>query len=511
MPSALTTSPDSGFDFQAHRSKSVEQYRPVRGTYEAFANVVRDILLVAIPKEVQLHSVQCRAKALDSFGDKACRPSDQDRNIPQYPEPLSQITDLAGVRVIVFFPKTLDTVNQIINDEFNVVEKTDKSEELIASDKFGYQSIHYLVKLKSTRTSLPEYGRYQELTAEIQVRTILQHAWAEMEHDIQYKSVNEIPLSIRRRFMSLAGMLEIADKEFQAIQDEDERRRERDRSTVQEGLDGVVDLKQKAARLETQLRETRESRPSASTYLSGSARALVDKGYFEEAVRAYDQVISMHPTVHTNYIGRARAKFLAGDAEGALLDLSKAEELHPFDAVIERLRLEFGGGQRARSSQQPTFVQLPLDNNGVLHGHFSPAQQAVWEGNNRLAQGDAAGAFANYTRAQELGWSEVYSMFNQAMALVLAKHKEEATNLLGSITPDNGSYMEINVLALRCICSLLARSQDSTCLSELKLVARSREFDYRRSQLKFLEKGSETKADLVDLFAPVFKVLRDED
>jgi putative GTP pyrophosphokinase len=56
---------------------------------------------------------------------------------------------------------------------------------------------------------------------EIQVRTILQHAWAEIEHDIQYKSSTAIPEEIRRRFMALAGMLEIADREFQAIQGAD--------------------------------------------------------------------------------------------------------------------------------------------------------------------------------------------------------------------------------------------------------------------------------------------------
>jgi len=55
------------------------------------------------------------------------------------------------------------------------------------------------------------------------VRTVLQHAWAEMEHDIQYKSPNAIPTLIKRRFIALAGLLEIADREFQTLQDENER------------------------------------------------------------------------------------------------------------------------------------------------------------------------------------------------------------------------------------------------------------------------------------------------
>jgi ppGpp synthetase/RelA/SpoT-type nucleotidyltranferase len=96
------------------------------------------------------------------------------------------------------------------------MEKSDKAQALLEDEKFGYASIHYLVRLKVNRTDLSEYSRFKGLVAEIQVRTILQHAWAEIEHDIQYKSA--IPSSIRRRFMSLAGMLEIGDREFQAIQ-----------------------------------------------------------------------------------------------------------------------------------------------------------------------------------------------------------------------------------------------------------------------------------------------------
>jgi ppGpp synthetase/RelA/SpoT-type nucleotidyltranferase len=63
--------------------------------------------------------------------------------------------------------------------------------------RFGYQSTHYLVKYLNTRTMMPEYTRFRNLIAEIQVRTILQHAWAEIEHDIQYKSSSVLPRTIR--------------------------------------------------------------------------------------------------------------------------------------------------------------------------------------------------------------------------------------------------------------------------------------------------------------------------
>jgi len=48
----------------------------------------------------------------------------------------------------------------------------------------------------------------------------LQHAWAEIEHDLGYKVGATIPVPVRRRFSRLAGLLEIADREFKEIRDE---------------------------------------------------------------------------------------------------------------------------------------------------------------------------------------------------------------------------------------------------------------------------------------------------
>ena len=119
---------------------------------------------------------------------------------------------------------------------------------LLQEERFGYQSEHYLVKLDSKRTALPEYSSHRGLIAEVQVRTILQHAWAEIEHDIQYKSSVTIPNTIRRRFMSLAGVLEIADREFQAIQDEDRKVKKRARTSVEEGVLDQVEITADALR-----------------------------------------------------------------------------------------------------------------------------------------------------------------------------------------------------------------------------------------------------------------------
>jgi len=224
------------FDFENHKLQAIQEYQKVRPLYEEYTNAVKNVLSEAFRvQNIKIHSIETRAKAIDSFGNKASKPSPNDPNKPYYQNALSDITDLAGARVIVFLPRTLDMVDSVIQAEFNVIEKTDKSVILIKEEKFGYASIHYLARFKENRTNLLEYSRYKDLIVEIQVRTILQHAWAEIEHDIQYKEVETIPSTIRRKFMSLAGILEIADREFQAIQDDDERLRTEARKSVQEG------------------------------------------------------------------------------------------------------------------------------------------------------------------------------------------------------------------------------------------------------------------------------------
>lgn len=237
------------FDFEAHRLRATADFQKVEPLYKEFAEVLRNLLLEAFKaNHIQVHSIEARAKAVDSFGRKAFAPSEEDPSKPKYPNPLADMTDLAGARVITFFPRTLQDVDGVIRKEFDVTEKSDRAQVLIKEERFGYASVHYLVRLKDNRTSLLEYRRFTGLVAEIQVRTILQHAWAEIEHDIQYKSADTIPNDIRRRFMSLAGMLEIADREFQAIQDDDERLRLLARKSVQEGRLDEVEITPDALR-----------------------------------------------------------------------------------------------------------------------------------------------------------------------------------------------------------------------------------------------------------------------
>ncbi len=209
------------------------------------------------------------------------------------------------------------------------MERSDKGAELIEDERFGYQSIHYLVKLTSRRARLPEYDPFADSIAEIQVRTILQHAWAEIEHDIQYKSALVIPAEIRRRFMSLAGMLEIADREFQGIQDADKTLTKEARSRVEGGQLGQVEITPDALRAFLDKRLGPDGRISDFSY-DWTARFLKKLGFrtleqVEKCIRGYDDDRLSRVASHSRHGQTTRFEYmlLAGMGESYI-------RRHPF-------------------------------------------------------------------------------------------------------------------------------------------------------------------------------------
>lgn len=277
------------FDFEEHRRNAVAKYQEQRHLYQAFANTVRGILTEALRTDrIQAASVEPRAKSVESFGEKASKPSESDPEQPRYPDPLSEITDLAGVRVITFFPKTAEEAGNLVRREFEVLEFDDKA-ALLDDDRLGYKSVHFLVKLASSRLSLPEYSRYKDLVCELQIRTVLQHAWAEIQHDIQYKTASTIPSRIRQRFTALAGLLEIADREFQAIQDEDARMKSEARESVEKGQFAEVEITADALKTYLDRKYGSDARMSEFSY-EFAARTVRALGF--EIIEDLDQAIT---------------------------------------------------------------------------------------------------------------------------------------------------------------------------------------------------------------------------
>jgi predicted RNase H-like nuclease/ppGpp synthetase/RelA/SpoT-type nucleotidyltranferase len=151
-------------------------------------------------------TVTGRAKSIESFAAKAGRTVDGE---PVYADPLRDITDQIGIRVITYVRSDVAAVAEVLGSQLTVLDDRDLGQETASEGRFGYASRH----LQVARNGGP--------TAQVQVRTVLQHAWAEFEHDIRYKGTvpEEHARDFDRRFTLAAGLLELADQEFTTIRD----------------------------------------------------------------------------------------------------------------------------------------------------------------------------------------------------------------------------------------------------------------------------------------------------
>jgi ppGpp synthetase/RelA/SpoT-type nucleotidyltranferase len=186
-----------------------ERFTRVRPGYVEFAGLLKDALEGAAAELAPLAIVQVRVKKVPSFAEKALRLRDQ------YDDPVTELTDLCGGRVIVHTPDEVKAVSDFIEESFAVDwdNSQDVSQRLKPAE-FGYRSVHYIV---SFRSEVPEAVR--PLKGEVQVRTLLEHAWADFAHDRTYKSSFEVPDRWQRELAVIAAALESADRSFMAIHD----------------------------------------------------------------------------------------------------------------------------------------------------------------------------------------------------------------------------------------------------------------------------------------------------
>jgi len=224
----------------SNKTNILAEYDEKCDLYHNFATSVKRLLKVLLSKEgVVCNDINSRLKDRDSLSGKIDKKNKYEK--------LDDLTDIAGIRVITYYSDDVDKVAEIIEKEFDIDrENSIEKRASLEPDRFGYCSVHYVVEMTSKRLELPEYMPYKGLKCEIQIRSVLQHAWAEIEHDLGYKADVAIPRNIRRNFSRLAGLLEIADKEFQEIRQrlicyEDEVSKNIDKESFEDTeLDAIV-------------------------------------------------------------------------------------------------------------------------------------------------------------------------------------------------------------------------------------------------------------------------------
>jgi putative GTP pyrophosphokinase len=193
-----------------------DRYRLLRPTAEACTGQMRrlvdDLLETA---QVEVAQVENRTKGVSNFVDKIYRKNEK------YNDPLTEITDVCGLRIITYYLSDVDRVGVLIEREFDVDWENSERQVPDSVDRFGYRSDHYVLRMSEARRDLPEWAPYQDLVVEIQVRTVMQHAWAAVDHKVRYKG-QDLPPTLHRRLSRLSALMETADEQFAEIQRESE-------------------------------------------------------------------------------------------------------------------------------------------------------------------------------------------------------------------------------------------------------------------------------------------------
>lgn len=192
--------------------KIMAEYDQKRNLYSNFSikteELIKDLLK---EKNIVVSSITSRVKEKLNLQEKLNRP---EKNYSNF----NEVTDIAGVRIVTYYSDDVDKVAQMIWDEFDVdPEKSEDKRVLIEPDRFGYISLHYVANFSKKQLINNNNHKFSDCQVEIQIRSILQHVWAENEHDTGYKTKESIPRETRRYFSRLAGLLEIADSEFVQI------------------------------------------------------------------------------------------------------------------------------------------------------------------------------------------------------------------------------------------------------------------------------------------------------
>ncbi|GAA2157914.1 ppGpp synthetase/RelA/SpoT-type nucleotidyltransferase [Humibacillus xanthopallidus] len=233
---------------------------------ERFVQLVRELLDDA---GINYLSVTGRTKSVESFAAKAEQRRDGKL---LHPHPLVDITDQIGVRVITFVPDDVTAVAKLLAEELAVIDDRDMGQETARAGRFGYASRHLLVSVDASRTIPAAYASLRRRSASVQIRTVLQHAWAEFEHDIRYKGTvpEEHAHDLDRRFTLAAGLLELADREFSAIRDRlQQALPERPADPDEPGGGGGIDAQDLAKFLAGKYADAGWSRGDHYTWVSG--------------------------------------------------------------------------------------------------------------------------------------------------------------------------------------------------------------------------------------------------
>lgn len=148
----------------------------------------------------RIDRISARAKEVDSFIAKAQK---KDGRKWKYQDPMSEIQDQIGCRIVTFFLSDVDNLDAIVKKYFRPIEFQDRIPE--SEWEFGYFGRHYVLLLPSDAVSDDIDPSLVPNFFELQIKTLFQHAWSEAEHDLGYKPGDEPLTSDQKRRLAFTS------------------------------------------------------------------------------------------------------------------------------------------------------------------------------------------------------------------------------------------------------------------------------------------------------------------
>jgi GTP pyrophosphokinase len=187
------------------RLEYLSYYYPI---YERLARLLRDEFAKALAEhQIPVFAITSRVKSFESFLEKSKRKN--------YTSPFDDTDDMCGLRIITFYSDDVVRVEEVIRADFDASEAREKLTD-ISDNRFGYRSSHFIVRHPNAKVE----ALRDDWRVEVQIRTLLMHAWASVSHQLVYKNEEKLPIPFRRRLAMLSAMFEMADQELVRLRSE---------------------------------------------------------------------------------------------------------------------------------------------------------------------------------------------------------------------------------------------------------------------------------------------------
>ena len=324
----------------------VQSKQKIKENYEAyteyFTEVMQNIVNV-LHEKIKLTSqptYKARVKSFNSYYKKVLRLKSY-QNVAS--DSLIYLTDMMGIRMICAFLEDINIALNQIKEIFEIKEVEVKGAEKKFSE-FGYESIHVLIKIPESCKPKLE-GKYEnlkpvseEIVCEIQIRTILQDAWAEVEHELIYKTeFSPFDKPLRRKLASLNASLTLADITFQEIRDYQnklQKELEDRRASFYEQADSLLDKKKEKTSVPENINRITPFVQGTIDDMLLAAIHAHNSGNLEEAVEIYTKILNAVSDEDKNVIAvirkhRGMAYFSMNKFEDALNDFDISIKYDP--------------------------------------------------------------------------------------------------------------------------------------------------------------------------------------